>query len=230
MQAQEIRPAATLLLLRDRKSGGPWEVFITRRPDTMKFLPGYFVYPGGALEEGDYGEEIFSHCATAAWETRDELAHKVAAIRECYEEAGILFARDEEGRWTNKNQWSTWQSLLRKKESFHAWVCKNRWVLATDQLMYIGCRVTPKNPSGRRFRTRFYMTLLPSGMEPQVNAEEVQEGLWLTGEEALSANARGEMPMALPTLDSLRHLSRFSCTETILQQTERDFVQPLRQG
>lgn len=113
----------------------------------MKFLPGYFVYPGGALEEGDYGEEICSRCTSSAWETRDELAHKVAAIRECYEEVGILLARDATGRWTEENQQSN-----------------------------------------------------------------------------------GEMPIALPTLDSLRHLSRFPCTATILKQTERNFVQPFRQG
>ncbi|GIM44795.1 NUDIX hydrolase [Collibacillus ludicampi] len=220
---QEIRQASTLILMRDRQEGGPCEVFVTKRPETMTFLPGYYVYPGGALEPQDFGKSIASRCTKACTIEDQFLAHRVAAIRECYEEIGVLLARDSHGEWVEDMMYEDVRNrIIQGAESFHEWVIRNGWTLEVDVLLYVGCRVTPKNPTNRRFETRFFMARIPRSKVPKVNEREVIEGMWLTPQEALQAYAQGLMKMAPPTLDSLRYLSRFRTVDEALKYTRKN--------
>jgi 8-oxo-dGTP pyrophosphatase MutT (NUDIX family) len=221
---QEIRQASTLILMRDRQAGGPCEVFVTKRPETMMFLPGYYVYPGGALEPQDFDSSIASCCTKTCTNEDQFLAHRIAAIRECYEEIGVLLARDSHGEWVEELMYEEVRNrIIRGAESFHEWVIRNGWTLDVDSLLYVGCRVTPKNPTNRRFATRFFMARIPLGKVPKVNEREVTEGVWVTPQEALQANAQGVMMMAPPTLDSLRYLSRFRTVDEVLKNTQKIF-------
>jgi 8-oxo-dGTP pyrophosphatase MutT (NUDIX family) len=208
MSTNEIRPAATLILMRDRRPGGPFEVFFTKRPETMVFLPGYYVYPGGAVEPEDEEAAFAQRCTSSAGEPL--LAQRIAAIRECFEEIGVLLARDVHGNWVDAQACEVlWKQIQQGTESFHRQVMRNGWTLATDVLQDLGVRVTPKNPTNRRFETRFFMTRFPYGQVPRLNEREVGEGVWLTPAEALQAHGRDGMKLALPTLDSLHYLSGY---------------------
>ena len=94
------RPAATVLLLRDKSAGGGIEVLMTRRSPTASFLPGAYVFPGGGIDALD----ALSHGAAARRATQSDahLTQAIAAIRESFEELGVLLARHADGRMADE--------------------------------------------------------------------------------------------------------------------------------
>ncbi len=211
-----IRPAATVLLLRDCDRG--IEVLLLRRTTRAVFSPGAHVFPGGALDEADASDSI-AHCCGAFGDaeasaalglTRGGLAYYVAAVRECFEEAGVLLARDREtgaGFAMAHDEFVAARRRVHRDAHAFAELCERQHLeLAVDQLLPFGHWVTP--PGGpRRFDTRFFVTRAPLDQEAMHDEHETTESGWHRPADVLAAHARGEVELILPTQRTLEAIA-----------------------
>jgi 8-oxo-dGTP pyrophosphatase MutT (NUDIX family) len=208
-------PAATLVLLRDR-SGGGVEILLMRRHLKSKFAAGDFVYPGGKIEADDNPEDAAAWCRGLEVKDaarrlsledapRTALGYWIGAIRETFEEAGLLLAVDDEGR-------EVAVSAPRFAEYRRACHADNRafWTmirteglrLTTDRLVYFAHWITPEEQP-LRFDTRFFAAPAPAGQEATGDDFEMTDLKWLTPAEAVDAQRRGEITLRNPTVKNL---------------------------
>ncbi len=158
----EPRPSATVLLVRDSE---PWELLMVRRPGGADFAPGAYVFPGGTV-----------HADDAAWP--DPI--RAAAVRELFEEVGILLARH--GRRFARDADST---RVRSGVGFTEALRTNGLEPAFDRLVLFARWVTPAQLS-RRYDARFYFARVPSGQTVRAQEGEVTDWLWIAPERALN--------------------------------------------
>ena len=210
------RPAATVVLLRPGPDGP--EVLLTLRPASMAFAADLYVFPGGAVDPADADPRLVSRsvlseaeaAAALGGDLRGDaaLARFTAAIRELFEEAGVLLAEPmpsiaaaEEARAAlNAGR----ASLVDLAEALEL-------RLRTDLLVPISHWTTPPIMA-RRFDTRFFAAELPAGAEVTFHGDEVAEHRWATPRAALEAMAAGEIGMWVPTsvtLQQLEHVVAF---------------------
>lgn len=179
-------------------------VYLTKRPKTMKFLAGYYVFPGGSVDLTD-------NITTSNYIQRSKshrlfnLAHFIAAARELFEEVGILLAEKNDGTFVpfprDKEMYYR-RLLIKGKISFIQILEKEKLHFHLESLTYFGHRTTPKG-SPIRFDTRFFLADLPKDQSPKPCEDEIDEAFWITPEEAIKAYQQGELLMALPTVQSL---------------------------
>jgi 8-oxo-dGTP pyrophosphatase MutT (NUDIX family) len=207
-------PAATLVLLRDRPAGGP-EVLLTQRHRGSRFAGGDYVFPGGRIAPGDMPGDAAAWCAgltpaTAARalgldDPRVALGFWVGAIREAFEEVGVLLARDAAGAPVTvaDPRFASYRARCQAGDhGFWEMLRAERLILTADGLRYFAHWITPEeNPV--RFDTRFFAAVMPAGQEPVADGREIVDLRWLAPEEALAAFDRGELPLRLPTRKNL---------------------------
>ncbi|KAA8977819.1 MBL fold metallo-hydrolase [Halospina sp. K52047b] len=187
----EIREAATLVLARDG-AGGP-EVLLLRRTRDAVFLPGFDVFPGGAVSDLD-----------------GALVDRTTALRECFEEAGVLVVRDDAGGLTTHTvpELDERRRLDAGEQSLADYCGRAGLTPAADGLFYLGRWITPPGPP-RRFDTRFFLAPVPAGQTAWPDGTETTEAFWLTPEQALEEHGRGERLLVPPTLGTLRQIRGF---------------------
>lgn len=200
------RDAATVLLLREPAGG--LEVFLVRRHAKSGFLGGVFVFPGGTIDDADRAPAWASRLdAVAADPSRvggkaDPVAHHVAAIRETFEEAGVLVADGAPE--------ATVRDALRRRllagEPFRDLVDEAGFVLRPDRLHPHARWVTPR-AERRRYDTVFFSVVVDADELAAADFRETTEGHWLRPGEALEREARGEIQLAPPTARTLRLLA-----------------------
>lgn len=202
------RDASTIVVVRSSTAG--LEILLTRRPDSMAFAAGMHVFPGGRVDEADGDPRLAARSPVTA-ETMAErlgggiepdraLAHTAAAIRELFEEAGILLADGPV-----RDAAAMREAILRDEVGL-ADLCERFDLrLRTDLLAPLSRWVTPPIMA-RRFDTRFFAAELPPDAEPRFAPSEVVDHAWLTAAAALDAMAAGEIGLWLPTLTTLLHL------------------------
>ncbi|HSP09365.1 MAG TPA: NUDIX hydrolase [Candidatus Dormibacteraeota bacterium] len=161
------RPSATVLLLRGRR---PWELLLVHRPGGADFAPGAYVFPGGTVHDGDraWGDEI-----------------RGAAIRELFEEAGILLAR-RGGRLAREADCARLRGLLEGGAAFEQAMGRLELEPAFDRLVMFARWVTPAQMR-RRFDARFFLARLPAGQSVRPQEGEVTDWLWISPERALGS-------------------------------------------
>jgi glyoxylase-like metal-dependent hydrolase (beta-lactamase superfamily II)/8-oxo-dGTP pyrophosphatase MutT (NUDIX family) len=201
------KAAATLILLREAI-----EVLMLQRAPSAVFLGGAYVFPGGALDAQDADTGRVMGLTEAQANERlnvssGGIAYYVAAIRECFEEAGILLAREADGAPISPQRA---QSLLhwRNKPFGEMLEAEDLYIPAGD-LAYFGHWITAPGRS-RRFDARFFVALAPQGQQGSHDAAETVHDVWITPREALERCARGEIELVHATQHSLRELARFS--------------------
>jgi 8-oxo-dGTP pyrophosphatase MutT (NUDIX family) len=214
-------PSSTVILLREEPAGGePFSVLMLERHGSITF-PGIHAFPGGVLEAGDVD------CCGAALPTRqrwaepgegdsaaEALPYWIAAVRELFEELGILLAR-RGGRMIESSDMGLRARLL-AGEPFAAVLADAGLVPATDELYYLARFVTPvTNP--RRFDTRFLVGRMPAGQEACVDGTETVSCGWFTPRAALAAHQEARIVLIAPTLWTLDHLSRFPSIDAVLE-------------
>src|SRR4029450_6046578 len=209
------RAAATVALLRDGHSG--LEVYVIRRARSMAFAAGMYAFPGGAVDERDVdGQPGWAGPPPSTWMRRRHTASEAearavvcAAIRETYEEAGVLFAAPAGSSSPDMTD-PSWEAarvaLIAKKLALVDFVGRRGLLLRTDRLAPGGEWVTPRFEA-RRYDTRFFVAVLPPGQEARDVSGESEGVAWLTPEDALSRLADGEMSMLPPTGGTLPGLS-----------------------
>jgi glyoxylase-like metal-dependent hydrolase (beta-lactamase superfamily II)/8-oxo-dGTP pyrophosphatase MutT (NUDIX family) len=219
-----IRLAATLLLLRDVADGAEpgFELLMLRRAERGDdFRSGAVVFPGGALSAGDREAHAFVLGADDATLSaryglvEGMLDHAIAAVRETFEEVGLLLACDDLGRPAEpRPAWADWRGRLQRGEATLAQMCR-----ALDlkiDLRHLACWSHWITPPGvpKRFDTRFFLAPMPPGQQPEADRTEATELMWLTPQQALS---RGDDLKLLPvTRRTLGDLSVFANTAEAL--------------
>lgn len=209
MAALAPRPAATLILLRPGASG--LETLMLQRTREAAFLGGAYVFPGGSLDalDADASRVIGLNEAQANQRlglASGALAYYIAAVRECFEEAGVLLACDAAGRTVSAEQA---QALMPYRDRpFLDLLRKHDLYIPGGALAYYGHWITQPGRS-RRFDTRFFVTLAPEGQEGAHDATEHVHQLWTTPREALERGKRGEIELVFATRHTLQDLGRF---------------------
>ena len=220
-------PAATVTLLRDTGLGP--EVLMLQRNFQSGFMPGMYMFPGGALDPEDYGREATSLCERLDDRTASSvlklgsggLAYWIAAIRESFEEAGILLAREGDGDLVALDdpgvvaRFRAHRHALNAGErSFVALVASEGLRLAVEELVYFSHWITPVG-APRRYDTRFFLAHAPSGQEPLHDNVEAINQAWVRPEVALAAPARGEFSMRTPTVKTLETFARYRSVDEL---------------
>ncbi len=218
----ELRDAATVLILRDGVDG--LEVFMLRRNLNSDFVGGAYVFPGGAVDPADREGELEDICegrsdADASRRLgidRGGLAYWVAAIRESFEEAGVLLAYDEAGEMVDLDdvlhaaRWAEHRTGVDQGTLRLADLCRSEGLrLAVDTMFYFGHWITPEG-APRRYDTRFFVTAAPPHQTPLHDDHEVIANVWLRPTDAIARAKTGELTMLPPTLASLRAVERFA--------------------
>lgn len=213
-------PSATVVLLRN----GPedLEVFLLRRHAQSDVLGGAYVFPGGKVDPEDAGwADRLDHPAEALHARLGEpeltLAEAaglfVTAIREVFEETGLLFADISPAQ--ARDAWA----LLRQGPRFDEVLAPTGVRLDAGALQPWSRWVTPTLSSvvRKRFDTRFFVATVPPGQDPGHDAHEATESLWLSPRAALRQYWDGRIEMAPPQIMSLTHLARHRSVESVLE-------------
>jgi len=210
--------AATLVLLRDRAPSGV-EVLLIQRHSRSKFAAGDYVFAGGKVEAEDIPDDVerfwrgpspadASARLGGTLGLREVLGYWVGAIREAFEEVGILLAYRPDGSVVhfgddNCDRFDAYRKACQASNpAFFEMLRAEGLALATDRLAYFAHWITPEeNPI--RFDTRFFAAVSPPGQEPAADGHEIVQVRWLTPAEALEAMRRKEISLRTPTIKNL---------------------------
>lgn len=201
------RPAATLLLLRDSADG--LQVLMTRRSAKASFVPGTHVFPGGGIEPQD---QDLRHCASrhAAQSDEQQLA-AIAAIRETFEELGILLAQHPDGRWPG----AATLAALKRDAPLLAQLHAHDLQLAAANAFAM-CRWTTGPRWPKRYDTLFLVAEAPPAQVAVADQTEQFEPVWITPATALALHEKGEFDMIYPTIQTLEYLTQHDRTSQVL--------------
>ena len=201
------RPAATVLLLRDTDNG--IEVLMTRRAMTASFVPGAYVFPGGGVDALDAA----SHAQATVRPSQSQLhvTQAIAAIRESFEELGVLLARRADG--ANADQRDIDQ--LKRTEPFVAQCQTLGLTLAADAVFVLAHWITDRNLP-RRFDVPFLVARMPEGQTPVADETEQFEPVWVRPADALARHKAGQFFIIYPTIRTLEHLLAYAQVADVL--------------
>lgn len=217
--AVPVRDAATVMLVRDTADG--LEVFMLRRTLAAVFAGGLYVFPGGAVDEADRHGDVEPVCvgrtdaeaSAVLGLVAGGLAYWVAAIRECFEEAGVLLAVDRLGDVVRFDDPDVEARCAGHRRGVHTGTARLVDVCADEGLRldvggihYVSHWITPLGEP-RRFDTRFFVARAPAAQEPLHDDGETIESRWINPVAALAAFERGELGMITPTLANLSFLA-----------------------
>jgi 8-oxo-dGTP pyrophosphatase MutT (NUDIX family) len=228
-----LRDAATVLILRDGAEG--LEVFMLKRNLNSDFVGGAYVFPGGAVDPEDRHDDLEPVCegrtdADASRRLgieRGGLAFWVAAVRESFEEAGVLLAYDTHGKLVDLDdaagieRWATHRTAVDTRARRLIDIVGDEGLrLAVDGMHYFGHWITPEG-APRRYDTRFFLAAAPANQTPLHDDHEVIANEWIRPEDGLARAASGELTMMPPTTASLRAVSRFATAAEALDAATR---------
>jgi 8-oxo-dGTP pyrophosphatase MutT (NUDIX family) len=222
-----VRDAATVMLVRDGANG--LEVFMVRRSLGLVFAGGAHVFPGGAVDDGDRGMEAWSvgrtdsEASAALGLARGGLAFWVAAVRECFEEAGYLLARTSDGDLVplddplTAERFSEHRRAIAVGERTLADVCSAEDLrLAVDGMHYVSRWITPEG-APRRFDTRFFVCVAPDRQTPLHDARETIAHEWVRPADILDRHRQGAVDLMVPTQRSLQWLAGERSVDEVLE-------------
>ena len=230
-----LRPAATVMLIRDIENG-EFEVFMLQRTLNAAFAGGMYVFPGGRVDELDGIEELEQlcdglddkHASGLLQIPSGGLAYWVAAIRECFEEAGVLLARNSQTKQLVAfDEPAIIQRFDEARLKIHDSslsvidLCLSENLsLVTESIHYVSHWITPVGEA-RRFDTRFFVARAPESQEPLHDSQETIASLWVRPQDALDKLARGDLAMFPPTSENLKFLANFKTTAEVLAAAKK---------
>ena len=218
------RPAATVIMLRDGTAG--IEVFLLKRHGLSDVLGGAYVFPGGKVDRFDAELDMDAHLDQPLHDLHAALNEPdidaltaaglyVAAVREAFEESGILFAQDASHEHAARAT-----QLLRGGQAFDEVLAQMGLRLQTRSLAPWSRWITPRIPSlsTKRFDTRFFVAALPAGQTATHDNHEATESIWLGPRAALEQYRDGHIVLAPPQIMTLAHLTRYSHVQGVLSE------------
>jgi 8-oxo-dGTP pyrophosphatase MutT (NUDIX family) len=222
--SETIFPSATILM--PRKGESPLEVFMVVRHHQIDFASGALVFPGGKVDQRDY--DVRSRCHGGA-EDNEKLAFQVAAIREAFEECGILLARPAGSdqlipgeRLQTLEHYR--EPLAKGKLGIGEFLASEDLVLACDLLVPYAHWVTPEMMP-KRFDTHFYLAIAPDDHLAVHDGHESVDSVWLSPQEALDGAVSGQYTIIFPTRLNIEMLATSESVEqAISDAAARDIV------
>lgn len=222
-------PAATVTLVRDTARG--LEVLMLQRNHQSGFMPGMFLFPGGAVDAGDRAGAVAARCcgldderaSVALGLAEGALAYWAAAIRESFEEAAVLLACDAQGELVNPlepqraERFSEYRRRLNAgEEDLSVMLERENLTLAVDRLTYFSHWITPVS-APRRYDTRFFVAVAPDGQEAAPDNVEAIHHVWLSPGLAVDRQRSGEYKMRTPTTRTLEQFAAFDTTAALIE-------------
>jgi len=216
-------PASTVVLLRGEH---PFEVFLVRRNDSIAFLGGAHVFPGGRVDASDHSDDFIGGGRLQAdaqvvitarmpdVPAEVAIAHHVAAVRELFEEAGVLLARSLTAASVERLTTDR-RDLLGGRITFADIVRREHLQLALDELAYFAHWVTPEIEI-RRFDTRFFIARAPHGQTPIHDEGETTHSEWMAPAAAIERSRAGVISLPPPTWTTLQMLAKFDAIDAVL--------------
>jgi 8-oxo-dGTP pyrophosphatase MutT (NUDIX family) len=226
MSAEAVvpRPASTILLLRDGP-GSEIEVFMMVRHYEIDFNSGALVFPGGSVDKGDQdiiqNSELYS-----GGEGLDasELSFRIAAIRETFEESGILLARPRgtnslvDAQRAREIEASHRTRLCEGKTAFSDVLIDSKMVLALDELIPYAHWITPEGMP-KRFDTWFFLAAAPPEQLGAHDGRESTDSIWVSPREALEGGESGRFKLPFPTTRNLIKLGKLTSVKAALDDS-----------
>lgn len=229
-----VRDAATVMLVRDGADG--LEVLMVQRSLRSDFVGGAHVFPGGAVEPADGdaglaelclaggmgGGDGDAACSARLDLERGGLAFFVAAVRECFEEAGVLLARPRDGERALSSlapevtaRFRAHRAAVDAGRPLVEVLVEEGLVVDLDRLHYVSHWITPEG-APRRYDTRFFVAEAPPEQMPLHDERETVATIWIAPAEALAYHQRGEIDLILPTVRNLQDLARHVSVSELL--------------
>jgi 8-oxo-dGTP pyrophosphatase MutT (NUDIX family) len=216
------RPASTILLLRDSVgTKGEFEVFMMVRHYEIDFNSGALVFPGGSVDKGD--KEIIADPALYSGDglDADDLGFRIAAIRETFEESGILLARPRgsqdlvDAKRAGEIEAAHRTALCEGKTTFAKVLADNAMSLALDRLIPYAHWITPEGMP-KRFDTWFFLAAAPPEQAGRHDGKESTDSIWVSPREALEGGGSGRFKLPFPTTRNLIRLGKQRCVKAAL--------------
>ena len=235
------KPAATVVLLRPAEPGtaaaAGLEVYLIRRARSMAFAGGMYAFPGGSVDPRDADHEVgWTGPTPAEWAARlggtDAEARMLvcAAVRETFEESGVLLAGPSADSVVADVAGVDWErdrrALVDRELAFSDFLSERGLVLRTDLLGLWAHWITPEFEE-RRYDTRFFLAALPAGQLTRDVSTEADQVCWLAPAEAVARLIRGEIRMLPPTAVTLRELSDYSSIAEVLAAVPDRDIHPI---
>ena len=226
------KPAASVLLVRPG-ARTPIEVYMIRRQKSMRFLGGFYAFPGGKVDAADGDAALLARCRglspdeaarlLTGGDGAPALAYWVTALRELLEETGLLLVSDRAGHPISAAEPAVAavvdrmrHALMTESARLVDLLAVEDWYLDVAPLRYLSHFITP--PGGPiRFTARFFLAPLPPGQTPRLFTEESSEGFWIEPAAGIKRYEADEMPMAEPGESGLRYLAGFPSLEALWQ-------------
>lgn len=207
-----------------------YEVLLTKRPDSMAFMGGAYVFPGGALDDADRSDDMARVSNLQRQHALERLGEEISpdmalglfccALRELYEEAGLLLALSGERPVDPakvRNVYAAHHAEVGHDSStFAAFLAKEGLVLSTDLVVPHGRLITPEQ-APIRFDARFFVAPMPDGQAVVPHPTEVHEWLWISPTEALERARAKTLEVPIPTMAVLQGLSEIASYDELLQ-------------
>lgn len=230
MTPAQPKPASSVLLVRPG-SQSPAEVYMIRRQKSMRFLGGFYAFPGGKVDPEDGEPQILARCRgiTAAQAERlvpsedglPALAFWVAAARELLEETGVLPGCDSAGRSVASVDATAAARIeafraahMAKRAPLAALLETEGWYFDLEPFRYLSHFITPPS-SPIRFTARFFLAPVPVGQSPRLFREEASESFWIDPAEGFRRHRSGEWAMAEPADCGLGYLAQFDGLDSV---------------
>lgn len=222
----EAHPAATAVLMRN--AGDGVEVLLLRRSRTAGFVPGAYVFPGGRVDEADADPAVFVNVPDPPTEPAPEFW--AAALREVFEETGVLLASNEAGETApdaisdpalEEARVAMLDNRISLRELLEQWKLRP----AVERMVYAAHWITPV-VEPRRFDARFFLAALPPGRETTFEPREMSDAIWLSPSAALDRFEDGSLPMIFPTVRTLESISGFDTVESAFSAFRQRTIRP----
>lgn len=219
------RKAATVAILKNKSSTDEFEVLLLKRHKQDRFLPSYYVFPGGGIDEQDSipGRENYS--VKTDKKNKDDFdvyLYAMGAIRETFEESGFLLARNSKGDFvsiskdTDIEKYSKYRTMVYENRlSFNEMLKIEKLEPAIESIHYLSRWITPVF-SPIRYDTRFFTVLAPENQYIMHDGIELVETRWMTPKEALSCYKKKKMKMVVPTISTLEFFASFESSHDVI--------------
>jgi recombination protein RecT len=204
--------AATMLLLRDTPAG--IEVLMTRRSPTASFAPNAYVFPGGRIDEADTAAHRIA--TRRRTQSRAQLTQAIAAIRESFEELGVLLAHHADGTPVTAAEIAGMDRSTTDTAVAFAEQCAERGLLLSADKVFTFAHWITDRDLPKRFDVPFLMARMPEGQTPTADETEQFEPCWVRPADALSRHAQGQFFIIFPTVRTLQRLATYGSVDAVM--------------
>ncbi|MBU2511132.1 NUDIX hydrolase [bacterium] len=220
-------PASTVILARNGKQGV--EIFMVLRHHQIDFASGALVFPGGKVEERDL-DSRFMEVSNSQLDPGLKPCYLIAAIRETYEESGILLAMEPDGSEITAERLNTLFHYRKKLENnnigLYEFLKKENLVADTRSLVSYAHWITPI-VMPKRFDTHFFLVKAPEGQIGKHDGSESVDSLWITPKQALLDYEQGKRTIVFPTRMNIRKLLPFDTVEQVMETVKKEKLETI---